>query len=264
MDDFKMKLYHIPGCPYSERVEILLELKGLAHLVEDIEIDITKPRPEWLLEKTRGSTALPVMDAPEGALKESMVILRYLEDRFPERAVKQRQPYYHAIESLLAMTDGAFSAACYRMIRNKAPEQRATLLAGVDEQFKRIDSFLMDYNAHGVFLFEEFGWAETVFTPLLKRFWFLEYYENYVIPPQLARVRRWRDACVSHRATQSRTYEEIIKLYYDYTQDSGGGKVPPGRTVSSFALTPHWSKRPMPPRDKWAGTATDAALGLVS
>jgi len=258
-----MKLYHIPGCPYSERVEILLELKGLAHLVEDVEIDITKPRPDWLLEKTRGSTALPVMDAPEGSLKESMVILRYLEDRFPERAVKQQQPYRHAIESLLAMTDGAFSGACYRMIRNRAPDQRAALLAAVDDQFQRIDSFLTDYNADGAFLFEDFGWAETVFTPLLKRFWFLEYYENYEIPTKLVRVRRWRDACVNHSATQGRTYEEIIKLYYDYTQDSGGGKVPPGRSVSSFALTPRWSQRPMPPRDKWAAPATDAALGLV-
>ncbi len=263
MSNSKMKLYHIPGCPYSERVEILLELKGLAHLVEDVEIDITKPRPDWLLEKTRGSTALPVMDAPEGSLKESMVILRYLEDRFTERAVKQQQPYRHAIESLLAMTDGAFSGACYRMIRNRAPDQRAALLAAVDDQFQRIDSFLTDYNADGVFLFEDFGWAETVFTPLLKRFWFLEYYENYEIPTKLVRVRRWRDACVNHSATQGRTYEEIIKLYYDYTQDSGGGKVPPGRSVSSFALTPRWSQRPMPPRDKWAAPATDAALGLV-
>ena len=263
MNTPKMNLYHIPGCPYSERVEILLKLKKLEHLVEDIEIDITKPRPDWLLEKTRGSTALPVMDTPEGSLKESMVILRYLEDRFPEKAIKQQHPYRHAIESLLAMTDSAFSGACYRMIKNRDREQRPIFLAAVDEQFKRLDSFLMDHNAGGVFLFEEFGWVETVFTPLLKRFWFLEYFENYVIPAEFVRVRRWRDACINHSAAQGRTFEEIIKLYYDYSQDAGGGKVPPGRSMSSFTLTPHWSSRPMPPRDKWMA-ATDATLGLIS
>src|ERR1700728_3922842 len=76
----KMKLYHIPGCPFSERVEILMGLKGLGRLIEDQEIEISKPRPAWLLATTGGETALPALDVPEGTLRESMVILRYLED----------------------------------------------------------------------------------------------------------------------------------------------------------------------------------------
>lgn len=45
----KPTLYHIPGCLFSERVEILLELKGLHGVFDDVEIDISKPRPDWLL-----------------------------------------------------------------------------------------------------------------------------------------------------------------------------------------------------------------------
>ena len=76
-------VYHIPVCPFSQRVEILMALKGLSPQVDFRVIDITQPRPGWLLEKTRGTTALPILDTGEvEVIKESMVILQYLEDRF--------------------------------------------------------------------------------------------------------------------------------------------------------------------------------------
>ncbi len=78
-------VYHIPVCPFSQRLEILLALKGLGGRVAFHVVDITRPRTGWLLEKTRGTTALPVLGTPEGGIiKESMVILRYLEDVFPD------------------------------------------------------------------------------------------------------------------------------------------------------------------------------------
>jgi glutathione S-transferase len=259
-----MTMYHIPGCPFSERVEILLELKGLQDIMADVEIDISKPRPEWLLRKTQGTTSLPALTLDNGeTLKESMVIMRYLEDRFPERPVAQRDPYRHAVESMLCATDGAFTGAGYRMILNRDPSLREKHVADVDAQFQRLDDFLSRYNPSGTWLFEDFGWAEVAYTPMFKRLWFLEYYENYVISERLVRLRRWRDACLAHRAAQRRGFEELMKLYYDYSQGGGNGRIPEGRKVSSFTVEPHWRTRPMPPRDKWGTPATDAQLGLV-
>ena len=37
-----------------------------------------------------------------------------------------------------------------------------------------------------------------------------------------------------------------------------------GRTVSSFAFEPGWKSRPMPPKDKYAGTVSDGTLGLIA
>ena len=117
MSDNEMIIYHIPGCPFSERVEILAELKGIK--LKDMEIDISKPRPDWLLKKTRGTTALPAMTLENGeTLKESLVIMRYLEDRFPERPVAQKDPFKHAVEGMLIATDGQYSGSGYRMILN--------------------------------------------------------------------------------------------------------------------------------------------------
>src|SRR3712207_9326872 len=80
-------VYHIPVCPFSQRLEILLTLKGFRHLVDFDVVDITRPRPGWLLEKTVGTTALPVFESESGGIiKESMVLLRYLEDLCPEPA----------------------------------------------------------------------------------------------------------------------------------------------------------------------------------
>ena len=104
-------VYHIPVCPFSQRLEILLALKGFQDRVAFHVVDITKPRPEWLLEKTRGTTALPVLETAEGGIiKESMVILRYLEDTFPEPAVAQRDPYRHAVECMMTAMEGNFGA----------------------------------------------------------------------------------------------------------------------------------------------------------
>ncbi|MGI4880361.1 MAG: glutathione S-transferase family protein [Janthinobacterium lividum] len=262
----RLTMYHIPGCPFSERVELLLDLKGLATIMADHEVDISKPRPDWLLRKTRGTTALPALELENGeTLKESMVIMRYFDDRFPERPVAHADPYKHAVENMLCATDGAFTGAGYRMILNRDPAKRDEMRAEVDAQFARLDDFLGYYSPGGDFLFDTFGWAEVAFTPMFKRLWFLDYYENYVIPPELGRVIRWRDASLAHPvARRHHGHDELIKLYYDYSQGAGNGRIPDGRTVSSFTLQPDWRTRPMPPRDKWAQAATDADLGLVA
>ncbi|MEH3106670.1 MAG: glutathione S-transferase family protein [Sphingomonas fennica] len=260
-----LTLYHIPGCPFSERIEILLALKGMDAALKDVEIDISKPRPDWLLAKSGGTTALPLLDVENGeTLKESMVILRYLEDRYPEPRVAAADPYDHAVEGMLCATDGAFSGAGYRMILNRDPARRDELKAEVDAQYARLDTFLKRYATGRDYLFDRFGWAEVAFTPMFKRLWFLDYYEGYAIPAHLDRVIRWRDACVAHPAAQHRSHEELIKLYYDYSQGGGNGRLPEGRRISSFTPDSDWRTRPMPPRDKWGTPASDADLGLVA
>ena len=75
-----LTVHHIPVCPFCQRLEILLALKGRRDEVAFRVVDITRPRPEWLLQKTRGSTALPILETADGRiLKESLVILQYLE-----------------------------------------------------------------------------------------------------------------------------------------------------------------------------------------
>jgi glutathione S-transferase len=259
-------LHHIPVCPFSQRLKILLTLKGLVDKVRFEVVDITKPRPAQLQALMRGTTSLPVLVFPDGRiLKESLVILEYFEDVFPRPAVAQQDPWRRAIENLMATFEGAFTGAGYTMVMNQDKARCDAMRQNMLKQYARLDEFLVEHSPQGTFLFDEFGWAEAVFTPMFMRFWFLEYYEQFELPddPAHARVKRWRDACLAHPAAQQVSREEIVKLYYDYAKGAGNGALLPGRARSSFEFEPHWRDRPWPPADKYGVSASDAQLGLL-
>lgn len=259
-------VFHIPVCPFSQRLEILLTLKGMHDRVQFSVVDITKPRDPALLAKTRGSTALPVLETSDGrVLKESIVLLEYLEDLWPTPAVARCDPYERAVERLLCTLCPELVNAGYKLVMNQDRGKRDALHARLREAYAAVDAFLREHSPSGTFLFDGFGWAETVFTPMFMRFWFNEYYEGFELPDgeSFARVRAWRDACLAHPSAQQVTREEIVKLYYDYAKGAGNGELVDGRTQSSFVFEPHWSRRPWPPQDKYGVSATDAALGLV-
>lgn len=259
-------VYHIPVCPFSQRLEILLALREQRNAVEFRIVDITKPRDPGLLAKTQGTTALPVLETPDGTiLKESLVILRYLDEVIQGPMLRREDPLEHAIEAMLMAREGPFTMAGYLFVMNQEPDKRDACAEKLLSIYRDIDGFLRQNSRKGPYLFDHFGLAEAVFTPLFKRFTFLDYYENFQLPDtaDYRRVRMWQEACMHHPATQQVSKEEVVKLYYDYALGAGNGALVEGRTVSSFAFLPHWRDRPWPPRDKYAGTASDAALGLL-
>jgi glutathione S-transferase len=259
-------VYHIPVCPFSQRLEILLALRGQKDAVEFRVVDITRPRAPELLAKTRGTTALPVLETAEGViLKESLVILRFLDEVLDGPMLRCTDPVKHAIESMLVAKEGAFTTAGYLYVMNQDRDRRSEFNERLLSIYRDINAFLVAQNERGPWLFDEFGLAEAVFTPMFKRFWFLDYYEGFQLPDgeDYDRVRQWREACMAHPATDQVSEEEIVKLYYDYALGAGNGALVDGRTVSSFSFDPDWRDRPWPPRDKYAGTASDKALGLV-
>jgi glutathione S-transferase len=86
-------IHHIPVCPFSQRLEILLELKGCHDRVEFRAVDIAQPRSAELLALSAASTALPTLELSGGTvLRESLVILRYLDDLFASMKIAQADP----------------------------------------------------------------------------------------------------------------------------------------------------------------------------
>jgi glutaredoxin len=75
-------LYDAARCPFCARVRIALAEKGLEY--ETVEIDLGN-RPQWLYE-LNPSGKVPVLD--DGfVLPESAVIMEYLDERYPDRAL---------------------------------------------------------------------------------------------------------------------------------------------------------------------------------
>lgn len=260
-------VYHIPICPFSQRLEILMELKGARDAVDFRTVDITKPRDEHILKLSGGTTALPVMELPsKGALKESLVLMEFLEDSFPEPAIRRADPYERGLESLLITLADPMIGAGYRLILNQDRAKTEELKAAYLKAAENVDAFLRAHSkGEGPWLFERFGWAEAAFTPFFLRFSFIPYYEGFDLPEdgRFERLLEWRAACLAHPSAQQTSEEEIIKVYYDYAIGTGNGGVPEGREVSSFVFEPHWKDRPMPPRAKYERRASDKELGLL-
>jgi glutathione S-transferase len=73
-----LKLYDAARCPYCARVRIALAEKGL--VPETIEIDLSN-RPDWIYD-LNPTGRVPVLD--DGfVLPESLVIMEYLDERYP-------------------------------------------------------------------------------------------------------------------------------------------------------------------------------------
>lgn len=260
-------IHHIPVCPFSQRIEILLALKGIRNRVDFNVVDITKPRDPRLLELSKGTTALPVMEIPgKTALKESRVLLEYVEALYPDPPVARPDSYEHALENLLVQREGGFGMAGYSFVMNQDREKRQDFLDRMLAEYRTLNGLLVDYAPGDTFFFDKFGWAECVFTPFFMRFWFLDYYEDFKLPEgkEYDRVRCWREACLAEPAAQQVSFDQIVKLYYDYAKGAGNGALLPGRTRSSFVFEPDWMHRPMPPADKYGYSATDEVLGLLA
>ena len=259
-------LYHIPICPFSQRLEILLELSGLEGVLDFEVVDITVPRPDWLLAKSRGTTALPILELEGGrVIKESLVILRYILEAHDVGRLWREDPWERAIENMLMALCEPWLTAGYVFVLNQDPERRSALETKLLDHYAKIDDFLRVHGGEGPWLFDDFGLAEVVFTPFFQRFWFLEYYEGFALPEdgRFERIREWEAACVAHPRAQQTSREEIVKLYYDYAQGLPNGALGEGRTRSSFTFEPSWEARPWPPRTKYGAGASDSELGLV-
>lgn len=258
-------LYHIPICPFSQRIEILLELRGLRERVRFEVIDITQPRPDWLIQKTGRQVPLPILELADGrVLRESMAILTYLDQVLPGKSLRAADPYTHAKEQILIGRADAYTMDGYMMVMNQDLGRKVEFEKKMLGHYAELNRLLNEWGEGDTFFLEEFGLVEAVYTPMRMRFWFLDYYEQFQLPEteEYARVSQWMNACLAHPAAQQVEYDEIVKLYYDYAKGSGNGALPEGRKVSSFTFDSDWRTRPMPPHDKYSYSATDAELGL--
>jgi glutathione S-transferase len=89
-------VYDAARCPYCARVRIAFAEKGVEY--EPVEIDLSN-RPAWLYEKNPAGR-VPVLEEDTFVLPESVVIMEYLEERYPEPALLPADPAARALERL--------------------------------------------------------------------------------------------------------------------------------------------------------------------
>jgi glutathione S-transferase len=109
-------LYNAARCPYAARVRIVLAEKGVEF--ETIEIDLSD-RPAWLYGKNPAGR-VPVIEEDDGRpLPESVVIMEFLEERYPEPPLLPPDPAERALVRLLIFRDKDFTSPYYAFRRGE-------------------------------------------------------------------------------------------------------------------------------------------------
>ncbi len=180
-----MELWHAWVCPYCMRVRIGLAEKGLAY--SEREIDLAGKPPELFALNPAGG--VPVLVDGGAAIPESLVILEYLDDRWPEPPLLPRDPLGRARARLrYDRITVAFSPHVPKLARGSA-EEKAVAAEAVKGALAALEREVPEDG----FLVGPFSIADIALAPFLAK-----------LPPQLrpgalglTRLARWEAAVMS-------------------------------------------------------------------
>lgn len=188
-----LTLWHAWSCPFCQRVRIVLAEKELPW--QDREIDLAnKPAEVVLLNPPTGGVPIAVDDG--AVVPESLVLMQYLEERFPERPLAPADAAGRARMRLLFERAGELAAGVGKVLRG-GPAQREPGEAQVKAALAALEAHVP---AEG-FLLGPFGLADAAFAPFLGR-----------LPPPLSpealalpRVAAWRARVLARPSVAAQT-----------------------------------------------------------
>ena len=150
-------LYNAARCPYAARARIVLAEKAIEF--EVVEIDLSD-RPSWLYEKNPAGR-VPVLEEDGWVLPESVVIMEFLEERYPEPPLLPADPADRAAVRLLIFRDDDFTDPYYAFRRGEEGAREK-----LDAALGRFDALLAERPYLGGM---EYGLADIAFVPWLLR-----------------------------------------------------------------------------------------------
>ena len=151
-----MILYDAARCPYCARARIVLAEKGLGY--ETVEIDLSD-RPGWIYAKNPSGT-VPVLEEDGGfVLPESLVIMEYLEERFPEPPLWPADPEERALGRLWLDRFDVRLGSDYYALRRGEPSR-------LEERLRDLDAAL---EAQPYLSGRQYGLADIGYVPWILR-----------------------------------------------------------------------------------------------
>jgi glutathione S-transferase len=151
-------LYDAARCPYCARVRIVLVEKAIAY--EPVEIDLDD-RPAWIYE-LNPKGRVPVLDEDGFVLPESLVIMAYLDERYPEPALLPADPADRAAVRLLCERFDDLGDPYYDLMYERSPDARPRL----ERELARLDAVLA---GRPYLSGADYGFADIAFVPWILR-----------------------------------------------------------------------------------------------
>ena len=151
-----LTLYDAERCPYVGRVRIVLAEKQIPY--ESVWIDLDD-KPGWRYEKNPAGR-VPVIEEDGGfVLPESLVIMEYLEERFPEPPLWPGDPAERALGRLWLDRFAVRLGDDYYALRRDEPSR-------LDERLRELDAAL---EAQPFLSGRAYGLADVGYVPWILR-----------------------------------------------------------------------------------------------
>ena len=143
-----IRFYYGSGSPYSWRVQLVLEEKGLAY--EPVLLSFSKREhktPDHLARSPHGK--VPALEDDQVALYESSAIVEYLEEKYPKPALMPSDPATRAQVRIEELECLEYLARAFQAVARQAfftpPEQRdagtlGTARAEVRGELERLEA----------------------------------------------------------------------------------------------------------------------------
>jgi glutathione S-transferase len=152
-----LTLYDADRCPYCARVRIVLAEKGVEY--EPVYVDLGD-RPAWIYDKNPLGR-VPVLEEDAFVLPESVVIMEYLEERYPEPPLWPADPAERAVGRLLVERFDRLSSPYYALRRGDEGAR-----SRLDERLVELDVLLEE---RPFLTGREFGLADAAYLPWILR-----------------------------------------------------------------------------------------------
>lgn len=103
-------------CPYAQRVQLVLNVKNILH--HTININLSE-KPDWFLDLQQNGKVPAlhlVTDHGQPLITESLIIMEYLDEKFPQYPLFPRDPTHKAIDKMWIDRFSSITAAFFRIV----------------------------------------------------------------------------------------------------------------------------------------------------
>lgn len=205
-----MKIYSSPICPFVQRVNAVLEAKGVHYEVEYVDL---MNLPEWFL-KISPNAEVPVLVTDNNvALFESFAICEYLEEMYSPKLHPSdpEKKALHRAWARQAVTQYLVQCSTQRAATKEILEEKA-------ENFVRLFAKVEKVLGDGPFFDgERLSMVDTAWIPILHRCDLIKTYTGFNFLDGYPKSIKWQQALLNTEVLKKsvpETFEEYFVQFY--------------------------------------------------
>ncbi|XP_041453828.1 pyrimidodiazepine synthase-like [Lytechinus variegatus] len=202
-----LRIYSMGFCPFAQRARLVLAAKNIKYEVVNCNLN---QKPEFLLERNPAGT-VPVLEYQGNVVTESLIICDLLEDLFPDKPLKAKDPFQRAKNRLAVDKFGPIVSLFYKVGYNpNDTEAKGTLR----KLLKEYQAFCITKNTNFIGG-DQLGMVDLMIWPWIERMHVLG---DDIVAEYVPEFKAWIDRMETIPAVQACqiSKEKLVQLYAGY------------------------------------------------